>query len=90
MPWIGTGYCFQEGLRQRIKISLGLLGDIKSHGRIIREAAIAQKLRNEAIRAGAASIDQEAFFQSDEYYDVPETSKGDVGACREWIYPEGV
>lgn len=48
---------------------------------IIREAAIAQKQRNEAIRAGAASIDQEAFFQDDEYYDVPETSKSDASAA---------
>ena len=70
---------FPRGFKTKNQDIAGLVGDIKSHGRIIREAAIAQKQRNEAVRAGAASIDQEAFFQSDDYYDVPETSKGDVG-----------
>jgi hypothetical protein len=72
---------FPRGFETKSQDIAGLVGDIKSHGRIIREAAIAQKQRDEAVRAGAASIDQEAFFQSDEYYDVPETSKGDVGAA---------
>ena len=72
---------FPRGFKTKNQDVAGLVGDIKSHGRIIREAAIAQKQRDEAVRTGAASIDQEAFFQSDEYYDVPETSKGDVGAA---------
>ena len=72
---------FPRGFETKSQDIAGLVGDIKSHGRIIREAAIAQKQRIEAIRAGAASIDQEAFFQSGEYYDVPETSKGDVSAA---------
>ncbi len=72
---------FPRGFETKTQDIAGLVGDIKSHGRIIREAVIAQKQRNEAVRAGAAGIDEEAFFQSDEYYDVPETSRGDVGAA---------
>lgn len=70
---------FPRGFETKNWDIAGIVGDIKSHGRVIREAAVAQKLRNEAVRAGAASIDEEAFFQNDDYYDVPETSKGDVG-----------
>ena len=72
---------FPRGFKTKNQDVAGLVGDIKSNGRIIRETAIAQKQRNEAVRAGAASIDQDAFIQSDDYYDAPEESKGDVGAA---------